>query len=202
MNPTLTELPVENPPVILQLRPALNMTEDQFFEFCQINRDLRLERNSDQELIIMPPAGNASSGRNAEITIQLGNWAKKNGTGKSFDSSTGYRLANGAMRSPDASWVSLAKLNTFTAAQREKFLPISPEFVVELRSPTDRISDLEAKMQEYMESGSRMGLLIIPELRRVYVFQNNQPVRELDNQDMISCDPVLPGFELDMREIW
>ena len=196
------ELAVDAPPIVIQLLPVLNMSEDEFFEFCQINRELRIEKNAEGELLVMAPAGCDSSDFNADITWQLRGWAKRNGTGTSFDSSAGFRLPNKAVRSPDASWVSFARLNALTKKVRQKFLPLCPEFVIELRSPSDRVSDLKAKMQEYIENGAKLGLLIVPEQKRVYVYQPNQPVQELSDCETVSCDSVLPGFVLVVKEIW
>lgn len=189
-------------PIVVHLKPVLDLSDDQLFEFSQLNRELRIERNAEGELVLMPPTGGDTGECNAEITMQLRWWAKQDGTGATFDSSTGFRLPNGAVRSPDASWVSHARLNTLSAEQRRKFIPLSPDFVIELRSPTDNLSGLQKKMQEYINNGTQLGLLIDPARKRVYVYLPNQPVRETDNQETISCNPVLPGFELALREIW
>jgi len=189
-------------PLIVRLEPVLHMTEDEFFEFCQINRDLRIERNAQGEVILMPPAGGGTGQRNAELTMQLRLWAKQDGEGTTFDSSTGYRLPNGAVRSPDASWVRHARLNALSPEQREKFLPLCPDFVIELRSPTDRLSALQEKMQEYLDNGARLGWLIDPAQRRVYVYRPQAPVQTLEDPEAISGDPVLAGFALNLREVW
>ena len=196
------EISTGTPPIILQFEPALNLTEDQFFEFCQINRELILERTAQREVVIMSPLGGLSGRREAQINKQLANWAELNGTGEVFSPSTGYRLPDGSVRSPDASWVSFAQLKKLTADEAVKFLPLCPEFVIELRSPTDRVKYLQEKMADYMDNGAQMGLLIIPELKQVFVYRKNQPALQVDNCDTISCDPVLPGFELDLRKIW
>ena len=189
-------------PLLLSLKPVLNFSEDEFFDFCQINRDLRIERSAQGELIIMAPSGGDSSSRNARLNYQLFSWALRNGTGTVYDSSGGFELPDGATRSPDASWVSNARLKKLSAAQREKFLPLCPEFVIELRSPSDRVSDLQAKMQEYIDNGAQLGLLIVPEQKRVYVYRPNHTPEVLDNCETVACDPVLPGFELVVKEIW
>ena len=196
------ELTTGTAPLVIQLHPILNLSEDEFFDFCQINRDLRIERSAQGELIIMAPSGGDSSSRNARLNYQLFSWALRNGTGTVYDSSGGFELPDGATRSPDASWVSNARLKKLSAAQREKFLPLCPEFVIELRSPSDRVSDLQAKMQEYMENGAQLGLLIVPEQKRVYVYRPNYTPEVLDNCETVACDPVLPGFELVVKEIW
>lgn len=191
-----------HPPLIVQMEPVVNMTEDQFFEFCQINRDLRIERNAEGELIIMPPAGSGTSARNAEITMQLRLWAKQNGEGTTFDSSGGFRFPSGAVRSPDAAWVRHERLNAVSPEQREKFLPLCPDFVIELRSPTDSLLALQEKMQEYLDNGAQLGWLIDPAQRRVSIYRPQASVQALDNPETLSGDPVLAGFVLSLREIW
>ena len=191
-----------SPPLIVQLRPVVNLTDDQLYEFSQINRDLRIERNAQGELIIMPPTGGDTGERNAEIIVQLGTWAKVNGDGATFDSSSGFRLSNGAVRSPDAAWVRRSRLNALTADERKKFVPLCPDFVIELRSSTDSLNLLLEKMQEYLDNGAQLAWLIDPEQRRVYVYRPQEPVQELDKPETISGEPLLSGFELDLREIW
>ncbi len=188
--------------LVLRLRPAIELTENQLLELSGLNRDLRLEMTAEGDLIVMPPAGGESSDRNAEITMQLRLWAKQDGTGATFDSSGGFVLSNGAIRSPDASWVERSRLDALTDEQRRKFLPLCPDFVVELRSPTDSLSVLQDKMQEYLDNGARLGWLIDPEDRRVYVYRPGAPVQRLEAPEKVSGDPVLPGFVLDLREVW
>ncbi len=192
----------DGPPLIVYLRPVLELTDDQFFELCQINRDLRIERTAQGELVIMPPTGWKTSERNAEITMQLRIWAKHDDTGAVTDSSGGFKLPNGADRSPDAAWIRHERLATLTPEQKEKFLPLCPDFVIELRSPTDSLTLLLSKMQEYRENGAQLGWLIDPIQRRVYVYHPQRPIEILENPETISGDPVLPGFTLDLREIW
>ncbi len=189
-------------PITMHLRPVVEMTDDQFFEFCQINRDLRIERTAQGELLIMPPTGGETGERNAEIALQLRLWAKRDGTGSTFDSSSGFALPNGATRSPDAAWITHSRLATLTAEQRKKFLPLCPDFALELRSPTDSLTALQAKMQEYLDNGARLGWLIDTEQRRVYVYRPQTPVEISENPETISGDPLLSGFTLDLREIW
>ena len=191
-----------HPPLVVQLQPVLNLTDDQLYEFSQINRDLRIERNAEGELIIMPPAGGDTSQRNAEIIVQLGSWAKRNGEGVTFDSSGGFRLSSGAVRSPDAAWVKRTRLDALSAEERQKFIPLCPEFVIELRSPTDSLSLLQEKMREYLDNGAQLAWLIDPEQRCVYVYRPGEPVQELERPEKISGDPLLSGFDLDLSEIW
>ena len=193
---------IGNPPLVVHLQPVVNLTDDQLYEFSQINRDLRIERNAQGELIIMPPTGGDTSQRNAEIIVQLGSWAKRNGEGVTFDSSGGFRLSSGAMRSPDAAWVKRTRLDALSAEERQKFIPLCPEFVIELRSPTDSLSVLQEKMQEYLDNGAQLAWLIDPEQKRVYVYRPGEPVQELERPEKISGDPLLSGFDLDLSEIW
>ncbi len=189
-------------PLVVHLQPVINLTDDQFYELCQLNRDLRIERTAQGELLIMPPAGGETGRQNSELNRQLGNWAKRDGTGVVFDSSTGFNLPNGAIRSPDAAWVKRSRLATLTQEQKKKFLPLAPDFVIELRSPSDHLHTLQAKMQEYIENGVQLGWLIAPEERRVYIYQPQKHVACLENPLTLSGDPVLLGFVLDLQEIW
>jgi Uma2 family endonuclease len=189
-------------PLVMRVRPVLDLSEDQFFELCQLNRDLRIERNAEGELLIMPPAGWETSDRNSEINMQLRLWAKRDGTGVATDSSGGYTLSNGATRAPDAAWIARARLEQISAERREKFLPACPDFVLELRSPSDRLEDVHDKMREYLDNGARLGWLLDPVPRHVYIYRPDAPVERLENPETISGDPVLPGFVLDLREVW
>jgi Uma2 family endonuclease len=197
-----TVAPAEGFPLIVHVRPVFDLTDEQFFEFCQINRELRIERTAQGELVIMPPAGWETSERNAEISMQLRIWAKREGTGTTADSSGGFILPNKATRSPDAAWVTHTRLATLTPEQREKFIPLCPDFVIELRSQTDTLSALQAKMREYLDNGARLGWLIDRVQRRVYVYRPQMPVECLENPDTISGEPILSGFILDLREVW
>ena len=181
---------------------AAKLTEEQFFRLCQENRDLRFELTAQQELVIMPPTGSETGRRNHTLTLRLGGWAETDGTGLAFDSSTGFTLPNGAIRSPDASWVRQERWDVLTKDQRTGFAPLCPDFVVELRSPTDHLSVLQEKMQEYLDNGARLGWLIDPLDKRVYVYRPSQPLEPLDTPTSLSGDPVLPGFVLRIQELW
>lgn len=189
-------------PIVLRLGSVVDLTSDQFFELCRINRDLRLERTAEGDIVIMVPAGGETSHRNAELTTSLNLWAKQDGTGVVFDSSGGFELPNGATRAPDASWVQRSRLAHLSQEQKQKFLPVAPDFVIELRSPSDRLRYVQDKMQEYAENGVRLGWLIDPEQRQVHVYRSDGTVIVLDDPTTVSGDPVLPGFELDMQPIW
>ena len=187
----------------LMLQMPSSMTDDQFFEFCQLNRDLRIERNKFGEISIMSLAGSETGNRGFNIALQLGIWSEKDGTGIGFSSSTGFTLSTGAERSPDAAWIKLARWNQLTPAQQKKFAPICPDFVIELRSASDNLQPLKDKMQEYMqEPGILLELLIDRKNRRVYIYRPGQIEECLENPDTVNCDPVLPGFVLNMGKIW
>ena len=188
--------------VVVRLQPALCPTDEQFYEFCRINNELRIEKDVAGDVSIMPPAGWETAAKNAEITHQLQDWARMNGTGRAADSSAGYALPNGAIRSPDASWVSNERLAALSPDEKSRFLPICPDFVIELRSATDPLSPLSAKMSEYIACGAALGWLIDPTNRRVVAYRPGLPVEELDSPTSVSGDPELPGFRLLLAELW
>ena len=181
---------------------ALDMTEEQFLKLCSDNDDLRMELTAKKELIVMPPAGLETGGRNSDLNGQLFVWALHDGTGKTFDSSAGFTLPNGAVRSPDASWMPLSRWEALSSEERRAFGHTCPDFVIELRSPSDRLAEVQEKMVEYMENGARLGWLIDPQNRRVYVYRPGRDVEILEGPDTVSGEPELPGFTLDLRTIW
>ncbi len=187
--------------LVLDFR-ALNMTGDQFLQFCADNRDLRMELSATKELIIMPPAGGTTGGRNSELTVDVGTWSRSDGTGKTFDSSTGFTLPNGAVRAPDVSWILTSRWETLSEADQRRFPPICPDFVIELRSPSDRLSDVQAKMEEYLENGARLGWLLDPDTKQVHIYRPAQQVEVLEAPDSVSGEQVLQGFVLDLTRIW
>jgi Uma2 family endonuclease len=200
MSKTLTF--VEIPPVVLRLAPVIDMSDEQFFELCHLNRDLRLERTSQGDLVIMPPTGSETGRMNFKLTQVFGNWVDVDGTGVGFDSSTGFTLPNGAKRSPDLAWVKRSRWEALTPEQRKVFAPLCPDFVLELRSPSDALEYVQAKMQEYLDNGAQLGLLIDPIEQRVYIYRPQAPVECLDNPQAISGEPVLPGFMLELGRVW
>jgi Uma2 family endonuclease len=193
---------VEIHPVVLKLKPAINLTDDQLFELCQLNRDWRIEYTAQGELIVMPPTGGETSTRNAELTFQVQAWTRRDQTGVAFDSSGGFKLPNGATRSPDAAWVRRSRLVGLTREQKQKFLPLCPDFAIELRSPTDNLQATLDKMQEYLDNGAQLGWLLDPLTRRVHVYLPQRPPEILEAPGTVSADPLLPGFVLDLRKIW
>ena len=202
MSQVLTEQRLGQNSFALHLSPAVELSDEQFFALCRLNRDLRLERTAEGDIIIMAPTGAATGIRNADITMQLGIWAKRDGRGLVFDSSSGFKLPNGADRSPDAAWVPRARLATVANEAKERFLPLCPDFVIELLSPSDSLAVVRAKMTEYIENGSELGWLIDPDLRQVHVYRPGAAVVVLKEIAEIAADPELPGFVLDLREIW
>ncbi len=189
--------------LILHLGPTLQkMSDHEFFEFCQANRDWRIERTSEGEVVIMPPTGGETGKRNFSLTTLFGNWVEANGTGIGFDSSTGFTLPNGAKRSPDLAWIKRSRWETLTEEERKKFPPLCPDFVVELRSWTDALDKLQEKMREYIANGAQLGWLIDPQEKKVYIYRPSAEARCLENPETISGAPVLPGFVLDLRRIW
>lgn len=190
-------------PLILQMPSSMKMTDEQFYEFCQENRDLRIERNQYGEISIMPPTGSETGNRNFNIAGQLWVWSEKDSTGICFDSSTGFKLSTGAERSPDASWIKLERWNNLSQEEKQGFAPICPDFVIELRSRSDNLKPLQEKMEEYMqEPGIQLGWLIDRKNRIVYVYRPQMPVECLENPDSVSSEDVLPGFVLNMSKVW
>jgi Uma2 family endonuclease len=182
---------------------ALRVTQAQFEALVVANCDLRLERTAAGELIVNPPTGGESGKRNLSISTQLGNWFEAHeDLGEAFDSSTGFRLPNGADRSPDASWVSRDRWEALTPQQRKGFVPLCPDFVVELRSESDSLPKLQAKMGEYIDNGARLGWLIDPQNRRVEIYRAGRGVEVLENPTELSAEEVLPGFMLNLRRVW
>ncbi|HQU85801.1 MAG TPA: Uma2 family endonuclease [Pyrinomonadaceae bacterium] len=178
------------------------MNDDEFFDFCQRHKDLRIEMEANGEIIFMPPTGTETGIKNFKLTTKFGNWVEKDGSGEGFDSSTGFVLPNGAKRSPDLSWMTLEKWNAIPKAKRKKFAPVCPDFVVELRSETDNLNKLKEKMKEYIENGASLGWLIDAAKRKVYVYRPNAEVETLENPTEISGEPLLKGFTLNLKEIW
>ncbi len=186
--------------LILNLSPTIELTDEQFFQLCVNNRDLRLEQTAEGELIIMPPTGWKSGNRNSRLTQRLGNWTDADGTGVAFDSSTGYILPNGAKRSPDASWVSRERLEALNP-DPTRFLPMAPDFAVELRSANDELKTVQKKMQEYINNGVRLGWLIDPQNQRVEIYRPGQEIEISQSPTSLSGEDVLPGFILELSQI-
>ncbi len=181
---------------------SIALTDEQFFQLCQNNRDLKFERNANGDLVIMSPTGGETGSYNAGLTAQLWNWNTQTKLGKVFDSSTGFKLPNGADRSPDASWITIERWNSLTIELRQKFIPLSPDFVIELRSKSDRLKTIQDKMQEYIENGTRLGWLINPQSRQVEIYRTGKEVEIVDDPKTLSGEEVLKDFTLDLQQIW
>lgn len=186
-------------PIAIQLP---GMTHQTFIEFCLANRELRIERTATGDIIVTPPAFSDTSHSNGRLIQQLFNWADQDGTGIVFESSGGFTLPNGATRSPDAAWILLQRWQALTPEQQASFAPICPDFVIKLRSASDTLKSLQAKMQEYLDNGLRLGFLIDRKHRTVYVYRSDQDVIKLENPAIVSGDPELPGLALTMQQIW
>jgi Uma2 family endonuclease len=186
----------------LNLNSIIKLTSDQFYQLCAANPNLKLERNANGELIAMSPTGGETGKRNSNINLQLGIWNERTQMGELFDSSTGFTLPNQAERSPDAAWIEKFRWEALTAEQREKFIPLCPDFVIELLSPGDSLSKTQEKMREYMENGCRLGLLINRRNRQVEIYRLGKEVEVLNAPSSISGEDVLPGFILNMQPIW
>ncbi|MGG6265123.1 Uma2 family endonuclease [Leptolyngbya sp. AN03gr2] len=184
--------------ITLDLSAIAHVTDEQFYQLCQSNPNVPLERNHKGELIIVPPVGGESGSREADYIIDLGNWNRQTGLGKVFSSSTIFSLPNGGDRSPDAAWVRLDHWNVLTPEQQERFPPICPDFVIELRSRTDRLKPLQEKMQEYLDSGLRLGWLIDPQNEQVEIYRSGQAIEIVKFPVQLSGEDVLPGFVLNL----
>jgi len=180
----------------------LKITYEQFLELALVNRDLQLERTATGELIVMAPTGSDTGRQNLGIEAQLWLWNRQTKLGVAFNSSTGFNLPNGSSRSPDAAWVKQERWDALTSEQQETFAPLCPDFVVELRSKNDTILELQKKMKEYQSNGAKLGWLIDSKNRKVEIYRQNQKVEILENPDSLSGEDVLPGFILDLTEIW
>ncbi|WP_066424686.1 Uma2 family endonuclease [Anabaena sp. 4-3] len=191
--------------VTLHIPPAVGLTDEQFYQLCIANDKWRIELTAEGELIIMPPTGGESGIRNSGLTAKLYNWNEQVNLGKVFDSSTEFRLPNGAFRSPDAAWVKLERWEALTAEQRRRFPPLCPDFVIELRSETDSLKALRAKMQEYRDNGARLGWLLDPYTPLVEIYRPGVAVETInfsfEQPPQVSGEDVLPGFVLDLSLI-
>lgn len=199
---TLVSLPEKVRTITVQTGPPdIRFTDEEFERFCAEHTDLRIEMDSEGEMIIQLPVVTEGGGRNFLLTTRFGGWVEADGTGVGFDSSTGFTLPNGAKRSPDVSWMRRERWDALSAKQKSKFARICPDFVVELRSKSDRLKTLRNKMEEYMANGAQLGWLIDPLEKKVYIYRPDLPIEILDNPTNISGDPLLKGFVLKLEGI-
>lgn len=182
--------------------PDSVMNDETFFEFCQLNPELRIERDAQKNIFIMPPTTSETGNKNAKLTIEFGIWNKKHQLGEVFDSSTGFKLPNGAERSPDVSWIRQDRWEALTPAERNHFAPIAPDFVLELRSNDQSLAHLKKKMEEYMSVGCRLGWLVDPKGRKTFVYTENGDIQTVSFDDTLSGGEVLPGFELRLADLF
>jgi len=178
------------------------VTDEQIEDIISRHPELNFEVTAEGDLVIMPPTYTRTGNRNFNLNTEFGIWVRKDGTGAGFDSSTLFTLPNGARRAPDVSWISKKRLATLDEKQKEKFVPLCPDFVIELRSATDNLKTLQAKMREYIANGAQLGWLLDPNTRHVYVYRADGSVEDLDNPASLAGDPVLPGFVLDVHVVW
>ena len=179
---------------------TVDLSDEQFYRLCRENEHWKLERTPEGELIIMSPVGGVSGYREADFIIDLGNWNRQNQAGKVFSSSTIFRLPNGGDRSPDAAWVSLEKWNSLSVEEQERFPPICPDFIIELRSRTDQLEPLQRKMQEYLNSGLKLGWLINPQNQTLEVYRPQKDVEVISLPAILSGEDILVGFKLSLSE--
>ena len=176
-----------------------DMTDDEFYSFCEQNKHIHIERDENHQIIFMPPVGNESSSWNAEISADVIYWNRKNKLGKAFDSSAGFYLPDTSMKSPDAAWMRLEKWESLTKEEQSKFAHITPDFVVELMSPSDNQKQAKLKMEKWMQNGVLLGWLIDPQMQEAFIYRADGTVSKLQGfQNKLSGEDVLPDFELDL----
>jgi Uma2 family endonuclease len=188
--------------IAINLNPIIQLTDNQFYQLCRENPEIKFERNARGELLIMPPTGGETGNRNFEISVEFGIWNRQTQLGICFDSSTCFKLPNGANRSPDVAWIRKERWDTLTPEEQEKFPPIAPDFVLELMSPSDSLKETQEKMQEYIDNGVKLGWLINSKLRQVEIYRLGQPVEILEHPKELLGEDILPGFTLNLAIIW
>ncbi|MEY2985019.1 MAG: hypothetical protein RLZZ568_1636 [Cyanobacteriota bacterium] len=187
--------------ITVTLDPLIQLQTEDFYALCRQNPDLKLERSAQGELIIMSPTGGETGRRNVNLIVQLATWNDAEQLGEVFDSSTGFSLPDGADYSPDAAWVEKSRWQSLSPSQRERFVPLCPDFVVEILSPSDSLKKVQRKMQDYRDNGCRLGWLINRKKREVEIYRLQQAVEILSNPTVISGEAVLPGFNLNLTKI-
>lgn len=196
------ELPVIGTRARIDVQGDRPMDNDEFFEFCVKNPELRIERDANGKIIIMPPSGYETDFRNVEIIRQLSNWAITDGRGFASGDNTEFFLANGAARGPDAAWIHANRLEQFSRREKRRFLHLCPDFVVELVSPSDRLSKVKAKMREWIENGATLGWLVDPDRRTVHIYRPGKEPEQLVGVDHIDGDGPVQGFRLELSRVW
>ncbi|MDZ8188536.1 MAG: Uma2 family endonuclease [Nostoc sp. ChiSLP02] len=188
--------------IAIKLNSIIQLTDNQFYQLCRENPEIKFERNAAGELLIMSPTGGETGNCNFEISVEFGIWNRQTQLGICFDSSTCFKLPNGANRSPDVAWIKKERWNALTPEQKEKFPPIAPDFVLELMSPSDTLRETQEKMREYIDNGVKLAWLINPKMRQVEIYRLGQPVEILTSPQQLSGEDILPGFILNLSIIW
>lgn len=188
--------------VIVNLAPLFELTDEAFYQLCRNNPDAKFERTAKGELVIMSPVGGEGGKREADLITDLNLWNRQTKLGVVFSSSAGFKLPNGADRSPDAAWVRQDRWDALTSEQKRRFPPLAPDFVIELRSPSDDLLTLRAKMQEYRENGVQLGWLLNPMDQQAEIYRQGQEVEVLQSPSQLSGEDILPGFVLELAAIW
>jgi Uma2 family endonuclease len=188
--------------ITINLNPIIQLNDEQFYQLCQTNPDVKFERNAQGEIVVMPPTGGETGKRNVEIAADFVLWNRQTKLGVVFDSSTCFKLPNGADRSPDVAWIRQDRWDTLTTEEKEKFPPIAPDFVLELMSPTDNLKDVQVKMREYMYNQVKLGWLFNPKTRRVEIYRLGQEVEVLQSPAQLFGEDILLGFVLNMQLVW
>ncbi len=188
--------------ITLNLNPIIQLTDEQFYQLCQENQDVQLERNAKGEIIVMHPSGGETSRSNSALNLQVGLWNEQTQLGEVFDSNGGFSLPKGGDRAPDVAWVKKERWDSLTPEQKEKFLPLCPDFLIELLSPSDSLKKTQEKMQEYLDNGLRLGWLINRKTQEVEIYRQGQDVEILESPSTLSGEDVLPGFILNLQKIW
>ncbi|MBD2454725.1 Uma2 family endonuclease [Nostoc sp. FACHB-87] len=188
--------------ITFNLNAIVKLTDEQFYQLCRENPDVKFERNNKGELTVMPPTGGETGKSNFEIAVEFGIWNRQTKLGVCFDSSTCFKLPNGANRSPDVAWIKQDRWDALTPQEKAKFPPIAPDFVLELMSPSDDLAETQAKMREYMDNQVKLGWLINPPAKQVEIYRQGKSVEILDAPTQLSGEDILPGFILDLRIVW
>ncbi|MBD2597083.1 Uma2 family endonuclease [Nostoc spongiaeforme FACHB-130] len=188
--------------ITFNLNAIVKLTDEQFYQLCRENPDVKFERNNKGELTVMPPTGGETGKSNFEIAVEFGIWNRQTKLGVCFDSSTCFKLPNGANRSPDVAWIKQDRWDALTPKEKAKFPPIAPDFVLELMSPSDDLAETQAKMREYMDNQVKLGWLINPPAKQVEIYRQGKPVEILDAPTQLSGEEILPGFILDLAIVW
>ena len=188
--------------ITVNFKPIIDISDEQFYQLCIHNPDTKFERNADGEIIIMPPTGGETGKRNAKLITRFTIWNEQTGLGEVFDSSTGYQLPSKANRSPDVSWIEKKRWHSLTPEQKQKFIPLAPDFVLELMSPSDYLANVQLKMKEYLDNGVKLGWLINPGAKQVEIYRLGKDVELLDSPQSLSGEDILPGFVLNLTDIF